>query len=131
MLRPIATGSFKSRKGRYARTMRNTEPTDNQWVNLAPLLPARRPQVRPRTDDRKTIDGILYVLRTVCRWQDVPQKYGSPTTCWRRLKTWDDVGTLVKVWRSLLALLDEREKSRLGRAFLVGTFIPARRGTRR
>ena len=40
---------------------------------------------RPRADDRKTLNGILYVLRTRCRWQDVPGEYGSSSTCWRKL----------------------------------------------
>jgi transposase len=32
-----------------------------------------------------TINGTLYVLRTGCRWHDLPPEYGSPVTCWRRL----------------------------------------------
>ena len=76
--------------------MRNTELTDKQWANLAPLLPPRRPRGRPRADDRKTLNGILYVLRTGCRRQDVPREYGSPTTCWRRLKAWEEDGYLGK-----------------------------------
>jgi hypothetical protein len=27
-----------------------------------------------------TIEGILYVLLTGCRWQDLPREYGVPTT---------------------------------------------------
>jgi len=27
---------------------------------------------------RKTLTGILYVLSTGCRWEDVPPEYGSP-----------------------------------------------------
>ena len=42
--------------------MRSTELTDEQWENLAPLLPPRRSRGRPRADDRKTLNGILYVL---------------------------------------------------------------------
>jgi transposase len=108
--------------------MRNTELTDEQWSNLAPLLPPRRPRGRPRADDRKTLNGILFVLRTGCRWEDVPREYGSPTTCWRRLKAWEEDGTWEKVWRGLLTLLDERENLDWDRAFLDGSFIPAKKG---
>ena len=108
--------------------MRNTELTDEQWGNLAPLLPTRRPRGRPRAEDRKTLNGILYVLRTGCLWEDVPREYGSPTTCWRRLKAWAEDGIREKVRRGLLTLLDERENIDWDRAFLDGSFIPAIKG---
>jgi len=64
--------------------MRNVEITDEYWRRLEPLLPPPlRARGRPRANDRKTLNGILYVLRTGCRWGDVPRKYSSPTTCWR------------------------------------------------
>lgn len=58
--------------------MRTTELTDEQWRHLEPLLPSpRKGRGRPRADNRNTLNGILYVLRTGCRWQDVPREYGS------------------------------------------------------
>ena len=39
---------------------------------------------RPRADDRKTINGILYVLIASCRWMDMSAVCGSYKTCWRR-----------------------------------------------
>ena len=69
--------------------MRATELTDEQWERLKPLLPPRQKRGRPRADDRRTLTGVLYVLRTGCRWEDVPREYGSPSTCWRRLKEWE------------------------------------------
>ena len=56
------------------------------WAVLEPLLPKQKPGPgRNRLDNRKVLNGILYVLKTGCAWADVPQGYGSPTTCWRRL----------------------------------------------
>lgn len=51
---------------------------------LPPLAaPARTG--RPRANGRRTIEGILYVLITGCRWRDMPRKYGAPTTVkWQR-----------------------------------------------
>ena len=60
----------------------------------------------------------------------MPREYGSPTTCWRRLKAWEEDGTCEKVWRGLLTLLDERENLDRDRAFLEGSFIPAKKGMR-
>ena len=109
--------------------MRKTELTDGQWQNVRPLLPPpRKSRGRPRADDRKTLNGILYVLRTGCRWEDVPREYGSPPTCWRRLRRWEQDGTWEKIWRSLLSLLDEQGKIRWDKAFLDGSFVPAKKG---
>lgn len=63
-----------------------TDLTDVQWRVLKPLMPPRKHTGQKRADDRQTLNGILYVLRTGSRWSDVPSQYGSPTTCWRRLK---------------------------------------------
>lgn len=57
--------------------------TDAQWAIIQPLLPPPARTGRPRADDCKTLEGILFVLRSGCRWQDLPRRYGAPTTVWR------------------------------------------------
>ncbi len=106
--------------------MKTTELSEEQWEHLEPLLPPPRHRGRPRADD-KTLNGILYVLRTGCRWQDVPQEYDSPATCWRRLRAWEEDGTWEKIWRKLLALLDGQQKIEWAKAFLDGTKLPSKR----
>ena len=109
--------------------MRKTDFTDEQWQYVRPLLPPpRKGRGRPRADARKTLNGILYVLRTGCRWEDVPREYGSPPACWRRLRRWEEDGTWEKIWRSLLSLLDEQGKIGWDKAFLDGSFVAAKKG---
>lgn len=37
-------------------------------------LPQHKPHTgRPRSDLRKLMNGILYVINTVCTWEDVPR----------------------------------------------------------
>ena len=108
--------------------MRTSEITNEQWERLEPLLPPRRMRGRPRADDRRTLNGILYVLRTGCCWEDVPREYGSSTTCWRKLRAWEEDGTWEGIWRGLLALLDEQEKLEWAKAFLDASFVPAKKG---
>jgi hypothetical protein len=31
------------------------------------------------------VNGILYVITTGCRWREMPRKYESYVTAWRRL----------------------------------------------
>ncbi len=105
--------------------------TDEQWAVIAPLIPKRSSRRgRPRNDDRKTLNGILYVLKTGCAWQDLPAEYGSDTTCWRRLQEWSADGTWERIWRILLSQLDAQGKLAWGQAFLDGSFVPAKKGDR-
>lgn len=104
---------------------------DDQWALIAPLLPVQRGRGRPRADDRATLGGILHVLRSGCRWQDMPRRYGAPNTCWRRLARWQEDGTWERVWRTLLGTLDAQGKLQWAEAFLDGSFAPAKRGARR
>ncbi|WP_374711136.1 transposase [Roseiflexus sp.] len=52
------------------------------------ILKKKSKRSRPRNDDRQTLNGILYVLKTGCAWADAPTDYGSDSTCWRRLNEW-------------------------------------------
>ena len=53
--------------------MRFEELTDDQWRKLlVPSIPVPAHTGRPRADDgRSTINGILYVLLSGCRWMDM------------------------------------------------------------
>ncbi|MDR6227474.1 transposase [Desmospora profundinema] len=106
--------------------------TPEQWDRIKPLLPPRKQgRGRPRADDRKTINGILYVLKTGCTWSDMPSHYGSPVTCWRRLNQWSEDGTWEQIWQALLQQMDEQQKLDWTKAFLDGSFVPAKKGERK
>jgi len=92
------------------------ELSDAQWKLIQPWLPAPKRRGRPRADDRRTINGVLYVLRTGCRWQDLPGEYGSSVTCWRRLNQWQEQGVWEDIWRTLLGTLDAQGRLEWERA---------------
>ena len=105
--------------------------TDAQWERIAPGLPKRRKNPRggrPPADDRKCFEGILWILWTGSPWSELPRKYGSSTTCWRRLRDWEDDGTLLALWRAFLADLNDRDKIRWDECFGDGSFAPAKKG---
>jgi transposase len=57
------------------------ELRDEQWDLTAPLLLQHKRRGRPRADDRRTLDGILWVLRSSARWSELEAKlYHKPTT---------------------------------------------------
>jgi transposase len=44
---------------------RRHELTDAQWEKLKPLLPPQEPQMgRPNKEERATINGLLWMLKT-------------------------------------------------------------------
>ncbi len=111
---------------RYGRLL-----TEAQWAKIRPLLPKRpkRPHGgRPRADDRKVLEGILWILRSGARWQDLPDEFPSPATCWRRLRQWEEQGIWLRIWRAFLAELNERQQVKWSEAFLDGSFAPAKKG---
>lgn len=56
----------------------DTELTDDQWEVIRPLIPAQGRMGRPRADDRQVLNGILHVLKSGCRWKDLPRQFSHP-----------------------------------------------------
>jgi transposase len=109
----------------------DSELTDEQWEKIAPLLPEAKPSSRggpkPRPN-RPCFEGILWMLRTGARWKDLPPQYPSPSTCWRRLRDWEEQDVWLKAWRAFLAQLDAQGQLDWAEAFADGSFAPAKKG---
>ncbi|WP_373653275.1 transposase [Schlesneria sp. DSM 10557] len=73
----------------------------------------------------------MWVLKSGGRWQDLPERYPSPATCWRRLKEWTERGIMVKTWERLLKSLDRQKRLNWSQAMGDGTFSPAKKGAPR
>jgi transposase len=84
--------------------MRFAELSDEQREFIKPHIPPQPIVGRKRADDRKIINGILYVLITGCRWHDMPRRYGAYQAALRRLKWWSKEG----VWTKILAAAQEQ-----------------------
>lgn len=78
--------------------------------------------------DRQCFEGILWILWTGAPWSELPKQYGSPSTCWRRLRTWEEHGVFLDLWRAFLADLNDRQKIRWDECFADGSFAPAKKG---
>ena len=100
-----------------------------QWEKTRPLPPKRPPRPRggrPPSPSRKVLEGILWILRSGARWQDLPEEFPSPATCWRR--DWEEQGVWLTIWRAFLAELNERQQLKWSESFLDGSFAPAKKG---
>ncbi|MEM1575332.1 MAG: transposase [Nitrososphaerota archaeon] len=50
------------------------------------------------------INGIIYVITTGCKWEDMPIIYGSYKIAWRRLKKWQEKGIWDKIFNFLVSI---------------------------
>lgn len=54
------------------------ELSEGQWRRIEPLLPGRLGTVgRPAEDNRRFVNGVLWVVRSGMRWEDLPERYGK------------------------------------------------------
>jgi len=114
--------------------MAKTELTDAQWDKIKPFLPEPKGRSkkggRPPKGNRDCLEGILWVLRSGARWKDLPRDFPSASTCWRRLRDWEQAGLWLKIWRAFLGELDERGRLDWSECFADGSFAPAKKGGR-
>jgi transposase len=119
---------------RRRNSRRPREVDDGPWERIAPLLPhvERNPRYpgRPRVDDRKALNGILFVLYTGIPWEFLPQElgYGSGMTCWRRLRDWNAAGVWQRLHELLLAELRRAGLLDFSRAAVDSSHVRAMKG---
>jgi len=79
-----------------------SELTDAQWRRLESLLPGRAGTVgRPSGDNRRFVNGVLWVLRSGMRWADLPERYGPYKSMHKRFVRWARAGIWDLVFRDL------------------------------
>ena len=84
--------------------------TDDQWEELAPLIPLAKPGGRPRTVDmREVINGTLYVLRSGCTWRMMPHDLPPWSTVWGHFRRWRKDGTWERIHDALRPKVRESE----------------------
>jgi transposase len=69
------------------------------------------------------LDGFIEWLKRSPGERRQPAEYPSPSTCWRRLKRWDEDGTWLRIWRAFIAELDARGRLQWETAFIDGTSV--------
>ena len=111
--------------------MRFQELSDKQWGFVSGLLPPPARTGRPRADDRVTINGILYVLTTGCRWMDMPARYGSDSTVHRRLQLWQRNGTWKKILDAARSSAYASGIIKMQKTSVDSTDVAAKKGERR
>ncbi len=87
------------------------EAPDALWEKLfLPLLTELDPPSRmgrPRADQRRCLDGMIYRARTGCQWNHLPKEFGSDSTVHRTVCRWDSKGVFDRLWAVLIYHCEE------------------------
>jgi transposase len=76
--------------------------TDAQWQRIAPLLPGKKGDPgRSGDDNRRSLEGILWIVRTGAPWRDLPKHFGKWFTVWKRFRRWALNGVFERVFKAL------------------------------
>ncbi len=96
-----------------ARRKRAVEPLptiwncpDELWDNIVvPTLQELDPEPRtgrPRIDQRKALDGIIFQMRGGCQWNHLPKEFGDDASIHRTFQRWIARGVLERIWAKLV-----------------------------
>ena len=83
--------------------LRRYELTDQEWEQIAPLLPAQNTGKpgRPPKDNRLMLNAMVWLTRSGAAWRDLPERYGPWTSVYSRFRKWIDDGILDNIFRVL------------------------------
>jgi len=105
---------------------------DELWGLIEPLLPPLKPRRqrypgRLPVSNRAALAGILFVLKTGIRWNDLPLEMGcgSGVSCWRRLRDWQEAGVWSRLHALLLAKLRAADRIDFSRVIIDSSSIRA------
>jgi transposase len=103
--------------------------SDVQWKRIKRLLPKPKQRGRPRANEREVINGLLYVLTTGCRWEDLPPDMdASYPTCYRRLLEYQRRRVWQKMLGDLIKEADRRGLINLKNAYHAALVVKSKRG---
>ena len=77
--------------------IRRYELTDAEWDSLSRYLPSVVTGGRPREDDRRFLNGMVWKIRSGAPWRDVPARYGSWKSIYTRFRRWALNGTFTEM----------------------------------
>lgn len=92
-----------------ART-RPWEVSNELWEQVKALIPAAPSHAkggRPRMEDRKAFEAIIYVLRTGIQWNALPREWGASSTVHDRFQEWEQADFFKALWQVGLSEYDD------------------------
>ena len=90
---------------------RRYELNDDEWDRIKNKLPLEHPKEgkrgRPaKYDNRRIMNGILWIARTGAPWRVLPERYGKWQAVYARFRLWKELGVFESVFAILCADAD-------------------------
>jgi len=76
----------------------------------------------------RSLEGLLWILRTDAQWKDLPERDPPDQTCHRRFRQWVRSGIFEHILQALATDLRARGGLDLSESFIDGTFAVANKG---
>jgi putative transposase len=79
--------------------------SDELWDIIAPILAEVDPPERtgrPRVDARRTLDAILFRMRSGCQWNQLPERFPDDSSVHRTFQRWVRLGLFERLWATLV-----------------------------
>jgi transposase len=87
-----------------------SDGTEEEWAEIAPLIPPARRGGRKRTVNiREVFNGLLYVLSTGCQWRALPKEFPPRSTVFDYFGLWQADGTLYRIHAALYVRCREQQ----------------------
>src|ERR1700723_1622369 len=94
----------KENRRRYDRSRLRYESdlTDDEWAEIAPLIPPAKPGGNKRSVNlREVVNGVMYILGTGCQWRAIPKDIAARSTVYDYFDRWSWDGTLERIHHAL------------------------------
>jgi transposase len=101
----------KENRARYDRSGLRYESdlTDEEWAEIASLIPPAKPGGNRRTVDlREVVNGLMYILSTGCQWRAIPKDLAARSTIYDYFDRWTWDGTLERIHHTLFVKCREQ-----------------------
>ena len=77
--------------------------TDGEWRIFDPLLPTEATR-SAGFRKRRTVNGVLWVLRTGAPWRDISARYGAGNSVFVRFTRWSKLGVWDAAFETLASV---------------------------
>lgn len=96
---------------------------DKEWETIRNLIVY--PKIgRPPENERRNINGILWILKTGAPWRDLPKEFGYWNTVYQRFNTFTFNGTIARIFEALVQMNYDIGEIELDFAAIDGTLVP-------
>src|SRR4028119_1354038 len=105
--------------------------TIEQRDRLRDILPQypQKPVGRKRADLIKVFEGVVWVLESGARWEDIDKSRFAPyQTCHRYFQEWVQSGVFEKALAALVKEAEAENLIKLHESFVDGSFVRAKKG---